>query len=107
MSNKIDLQGRIAVVTGGAQGIGYAVASRLAESGATLALWDRDAAVLAEAVKSLGAATKVIPVVVEQSDAASVAAAAWRMRAVKFLRVGDVPPWSGACSAARASLASS
>jgi 2-dehydro-3-deoxy-L-rhamnonate dehydrogenase (NAD+) len=76
MSNKIDLQGRIAVVTGGAQGIGYAVASRLAESGASLALWDRDAAVLAEAVKSLGAATKVIPVVVEQSDAASVAAAA-------------------------------
>ena len=76
MSNKIDLQGRIAVVTGGAQGIGYAVASRLAESGVSLALWDRDAAVLAEAVKSLGAATKVIPVVVEQSDAASVAAAA-------------------------------
>ena len=52
------------------------MASRLAESGASLALWDRDAAVLAEAVKSLGAATKVIPVVVEQSDAASVAAAA-------------------------------
>jgi len=76
MSNKIDLQGRIAVVTGGAQGIGYAVASRLAESGASLALWDRDAAVLAEAVKSLGPATKAIPVVVEQSDADSVAAAA-------------------------------
>ena len=58
MSNKIDLQGRIAVVTGGAQGIGYAVASRLAESGASLALWDRDAAVLAEAVTSLGAARR-------------------------------------------------
>jgi subtilisin family serine protease len=42
MSNQIDLKGRLAVVTGGAQGIGYAVAKRLTESGAKVALWDRD-----------------------------------------------------------------
>jgi 2-dehydro-3-deoxy-L-rhamnonate dehydrogenase (NAD+) len=40
--NQIDLAGRRAVVTGGAQGIGRAVAQRLLDSGATVAIWDRD-----------------------------------------------------------------
>ena len=47
MANKIDLVGKVAVVTGGAQGIGRAVVERLLESGATVAIWDRDS-VLAE-----------------------------------------------------------
>ena len=55
MTNKIDLQGRAAAVTGGAQGIGYAVAARLLESGAAVALWDRDEALLAQAAASLRA----------------------------------------------------
>ncbi|MDE2364673.1 MAG: SDR family NAD(P)-dependent oxidoreductase, partial [Hyphomicrobiales bacterium] len=42
MANSYDLKGQAAVVTGGAQGIGRAVAARLAESGARVALWDRD-----------------------------------------------------------------
>jgi 2-dehydro-3-deoxy-L-rhamnonate dehydrogenase (NAD+) len=62
MPNKIDLSGRFAVVTGGAQGIGRAVAERFLESGASVALWDRDA-VLAQAaaaeMKSLGVARAV------------------------------------------------
>ena len=41
--NRIDLEGRAAVVTGGAAGIGYAIAERMAASGARVALWDRDA----------------------------------------------------------------
>ena len=41
--NRIDLEGRKAVVTGGARGIGLAVADRLIASGARVALWDRDA----------------------------------------------------------------
>ena len=42
MSNTIDLGGRNAVVTGGAQGIGRAIVERLLESGAAVAIWDRD-----------------------------------------------------------------
>ena len=40
--NAIDLAGRAAVVTGGAAGIGHATARRLLDSGAAVALWDRD-----------------------------------------------------------------
>ena len=42
MTNKIDLSGRVAVVTGGAQGIGRAIVERFLESGAAVAIWDRD-----------------------------------------------------------------
>jgi len=40
--NQLDLQGRHAVVTGGASGIGFAIAERLAASGAAVAIWDLD-----------------------------------------------------------------
>ena len=73
MSNQIDAKGQYAVVTGGAQGIGYAVAARLTQSGARVAIWDRDEALANEAAKSLPGS---IVVKVEQSDAASVEAAA-------------------------------
>lgn len=52
--NRIDLEGRKAVVTGGAQGIGRAIAERLAASGAILSLWDRDEALLTETAGALG-----------------------------------------------------
>jgi 2-dehydro-3-deoxy-L-rhamnonate dehydrogenase (NAD+) len=42
MGNQIDLSGRIAVVTGGAQGIGRSIAERLLASGAAVAVWDCD-----------------------------------------------------------------
>ena len=42
MPNRIDLAGRFAVVTGGAQGIGRAIAERFLDSGAAVAIWDRD-----------------------------------------------------------------
>lgn len=72
--NKIDLTGRIAVVTGGAQGIGLAIARRCVASGAAVELWDRDAEALDLAVAELGA--NVSPRTVELTDAAAVEAAA-------------------------------
>ena len=42
MSNKIDLSGKNAVVTGGAQGIGRAVVERCLDSGAAVSIWDMD-----------------------------------------------------------------
>jgi NAD(P)-dependent dehydrogenase (short-subunit alcohol dehydrogenase family) len=62
MANTIDLNGRIAVVTGGAQGIGRAIVERLLESGASVAIWDRDAALAEQAaddLRSMGNATAV------------------------------------------------
>jgi len=70
--NQIDLEGRVAVVTGGAQGIGFAVAERLLASGAEVWLWDRDADLAAQAAQSLGALSHVV----DQTDAAAVVAAA-------------------------------
>ena len=72
--NRIDLEGRVAVVTGGAQGIGYAVAERFVASGARVWLWDRDAALAEAAAPALGEGARVH--VVDQIDAAAVVAAA-------------------------------
>ena len=51
--NRIDLEGRFAVITGGAAGIGLATAQRMADSGARVALWDRDQAAAESAAKTL------------------------------------------------------
>ncbi len=71
--NRIDMDGRIAVVTGGARGIGLAIAERAAASGARVALWDRDATRLAEAAASLPGATAHT---VDLTDEAAVRTAA-------------------------------
>jgi 3-oxoacyl-[acyl-carrier protein] reductase len=59
MTNTIDLTGRNAVITGGAQGIGYAIAERFIASGAKVAIWDRDLALAQKAAKGLNGATAV------------------------------------------------
>ena len=73
--NQIDLKGRTAVVTGGARGIGYAAAQRLLASGASVVLWDVDAAALDEAVASLKHSGRVHTAVVDVTDEASIAKA--------------------------------
>jgi 3-oxoacyl-[acyl-carrier protein] reductase len=73
--NQIDLQQRVGIITGGAQGIGFAVARRMLASGAAVALWDIDAARLEQAHASLADHGTVTSQVVELSDEASVAAA--------------------------------
>jgi 3-oxoacyl-[acyl-carrier protein] reductase len=73
--NRIDLEGRRAVVTGGAQGIGMAIARRLLASGASVSLWDRDDAVLAPAAQELAGRGRVHHAVVDVTSADVVARA--------------------------------
>ena len=44
--NNIDLNDKVAVVTGGAQGFGLAIAKRISESGANVVIWDKDEEIL-------------------------------------------------------------
>ncbi len=70
--NKIDLTDRCAIVTGGARGIGFAIATRLLQSGASVSLWDMDAAALARASAELAASDKVHTATVDLADCGSV-----------------------------------
>ncbi len=78
--NQIDLKGRAAIVTGGAQGIGLAIVKRLLESGASVRIWDRDEKLLAQCLAALkgpvsGEAVDVsAQKSVEQATAAAAAA---------------------------------
>ena len=73
--NQIDLKGRVAIVTGGVQGIGFATAQRFLRSGATVLLWDMDAARLGSARAELAAQGSVGTAQVELTDEADVARA--------------------------------
>ncbi len=68
--NQLDLNGRHAVITGGATGLGFAIAQRMLASGARVTLWDRDREAIARATKELGA--KAFSVAVDVADHASV-----------------------------------
>ena len=72
--NQLDFKNRTAVVTGGAAGIGLAIVTRLAQSGARVAIWDRDARALDAARTAVG--SDVVTRELEVTDAAAVAAAA-------------------------------
>ena len=73
--NHIDLQGRVAVVTGGAQGIGLATCERLLRSGATVVIWDVDTAKMEAARAALATLGPVHVRAVELTDDAAVGAA--------------------------------
>lgn len=77
--NKIDLENQVAVVTGGAQGIGFAIARRLVDSGAKVCIWDINEVLMASATRELGAAASSLKVNI--TDYASVEAAAKRTEA--------------------------
>jgi 2-dehydro-3-deoxy-L-rhamnonate dehydrogenase (NAD+) len=68
VSERGSFSGRVAIVTGGARGIGFAVAERLAREGASVALFDRDAERLGRAAANVGAE----PFVVDITDARAV-----------------------------------
>ncbi len=74
--NSYDLHGKVAVITGGAQGIGLAVAQRLHASGATVLLWDRDGELAAASAAGFGG--RAHGAAVDVTDAAAIHALADR-----------------------------
>ena len=70
--NKIDLQNRRAVVTGGAQGIGLAIAERFLASGASVCLWDRDEPLVRKTASTLASKGNVEAIVMDVTDLDSV-----------------------------------
>lgn len=74
--NEIDLNGQVAVVTGGAQGLGLAFARRIVASGGKVSLWDMDGDRLKEAEKELGPAASSIVIDITDYDAVEAAHAA-------------------------------
>jgi 3-oxoacyl-[acyl-carrier protein] reductase len=70
--NKIDLKNKTAVVTGGAQGIGLAIAERFLESGASVSLWDQDETLVNETAIKLTLKGNVEPVVMDVANLTSV-----------------------------------
>jgi NAD(P)-dependent dehydrogenase (short-subunit alcohol dehydrogenase family) len=72
MTNKIDLSGRFAVVTGGAQGIGRAIVERFLDSGAAVAIWDRDRKLAEATAGELKARNRVAAIPVDVTKLAEV-----------------------------------
>ena len=83
--NQLDFAGRRAVVTGGAAGIGLAVALRLAASGAKVALWDRDETALAEAAKKVGVLAQALDVTDDRAVDEAARTAAERLGGIDVL----------------------
>jgi 3-oxoacyl-[acyl-carrier protein] reductase len=73
--NTIDLEGRTAIITGGARGIGFATAKKLLASGAAVVLWDLDADALAKAAAALKGGGRVHTATVDVTKEASIGAA--------------------------------
>jgi NAD(P)-dependent dehydrogenase (short-subunit alcohol dehydrogenase family) len=70
--NRIDLQGRGAIITGAARGIGRAIADRFSESGARVAIWDIDGAAAENTAASI---INAVDVTVDVTDPRSINAA--------------------------------
>ncbi|MGC2114702.1 MAG: SDR family NAD(P)-dependent oxidoreductase, partial [Pseudolabrys sp.] len=72
MANKIDLSGRNAVITGGAQGIGRAIVERFLDSGAVVAIWDRDVDLAKKTAAELQKRGRILPVAVDVTNYSDV-----------------------------------
>ncbi|HLW27233.1 MAG TPA: SDR family NAD(P)-dependent oxidoreductase [Kiloniellales bacterium] len=76
MANRYDLEGRRAIITGGAQGIGRAIGERLLASGAKVMLWDRDEDLLRRTLTELQAGEGALGKAIDVTDPAAVEAGA-------------------------------
>ena len=65
---------RVAVITGGASGVGQDIGARIAAEGGKVSLWDRDAAMLAKVAASIGPTAHTVQV--DVTDAARLVSAA-------------------------------
>jgi len=81
--NQLDFRDRHAVVTGGATGLGFAIAQRLIASGGGVTLWDRDAVAANAAAQALGAAASWVAVDVSEHGSVQAAVAATLQRVPK------------------------
>ena len=79
--NRIDLNDKIAIVTGTARGLGLAITERLLESGASVSMWDLDGAALEREATRLGTKTRIHTATVDVTNEAQVEAAAKSARA--------------------------
>ena len=75
MSTQPPLSNRVAIITGGARGIGYAISERLLQSGASVCLWDVDPDALDGAKVTLSSIGPVATAQVDVTDENSVEAA--------------------------------
>jgi 3-oxoacyl-[acyl-carrier protein] reductase len=81
--NQLDFKDRHAVITGGATGLGYAIAQRLIASGGSVTLWDRDEAGAKKAALQLGSKAQVVQVDVASFESVQAAVQATRKHAAK------------------------
>jgi NAD(P)-dependent dehydrogenase (short-subunit alcohol dehydrogenase family) len=70
--NKYDFENRVAIITGGAQGIGRAVGERMLSSGGKVSIWDRDVDLLKKTVADLDQPAQVQGLEADIGDLAAV-----------------------------------
>ena len=87
--NQLDFKGRHAVVTGGATGLGYAIAQRLIASGGSVTIWDRDIATARDAASALGAQAHAVELDVSRHESVQAAVKTTLQHNARIDALGD------------------